>query len=75
MAISLDEAEPEIKSWEKKKEEMKGWLHLRASEGIRSKCAADYFVLSTPVMVLVDSKTKNIIALPVTLSELKHALK
>ena len=62
IAISLDETETEIKAWEKKIPTLNGWKHLRATEGVRSKVASDYFVLATPVMVLVDSKTKRSLA-------------
>ena len=75
LAISLDETEPEIKAWEQKLAELKGWNHLRAAEGIRSKVAADYFVLATPVMVLIDAKTRKIVAVPNTLNELVTAVK
>jgi hypothetical protein len=75
VAISLDETETEITGWMKRKETLKGWKHLRASEGIRSKVAGDYFVLATPVMILIDAKSKEIIALPNTLKELMTAVK
>ena len=74
IAISLDDTETEIKAWEQEITELKGWKHLRAAEGIRSKVAGDYFVLSTPVMVLLDAKTRKIIATPNSLKELWKAL-
>lgn len=73
VAISLDETELEIKALEKKIPELKGWKHLHAAEGVRSKAASDYFVLATPVMVLLDAKTKEIVAMPNTLDELMTA--
>jgi thiol-disulfide isomerase/thioredoxin len=75
VAISLDETESEIKAWEQKKAELGGWEHLRAVDGIRSKTASDYFVLATPVMVLLDRKTKEIVTLPNTVNELMTATK
>ncbi|MCK9420980.1 MAG: redoxin domain-containing protein [Bacteroidales bacterium] len=75
VSISLDETETEIKAWEKKIPELKGWKHLRAAEGVRSKEAGDYYVLATPVMVLLDAKTKAIVAMPNSLNELKTVLK
>ena len=75
VAISLDETETEIKAWNQKIHELKGWQHLRATEGIRSKVASDYYVLATPVMVLLDAKTREIVALPNTLNELITAIK
>ncbi len=74
VAISLDETETEIESWGRKIAEMKGWKHLCVKEGIRSKEAADYFVLATPVMILLDAGTKKVIAVPNTLNELKKAI-
>lgn len=75
IAISLDETETEIKSWELKTLKLEGWKHLHAPEGVRSKVAADYYVLATPVMVLLDAKTREIVASPNTVDELKKALK
>jgi len=75
VAISLDETETEIKKWEQKIPTLVGWKHLRAKEGVRSKVANDYFILATPVMVLLDSETNEIIAMPNTPDELKAALK
>ncbi len=73
VAISLDETETEIQAWDKKIKGLAGWRHMRAEEGVRSKVAGDYFVLATPVMVLVDAKTKEIVALPNTVKELMKA--
>ena len=75
LAISLDETKAEIKAWEKKIPDLKGWKHLHAAEGGRSKAASDYFVLATPVMVLLDAKTKEIVAVPNTLNEVITATK
>ena len=75
VAISLDETETEVKAWEKKIAEFKGWKHMHAAEGVRSKVASDYYVLATPVMILLDAKTKDIIALPNTLNELMIVVK
>ena len=74
VAISVDETDPEIKAWQKKIPELKGWTHFRASEGIRSKVANDYFILSVPVMILLDAKTKKIIALPENPEQLSKLL-
>ncbi len=54
---------------------LKGWKHLRAEEGIRSKVANDYYILATPVMVLLNANTKEIIAVPNTMKELVTAAK
>lgn len=75
LAISLDETETEIKKWDQKIAELKGWKHLRADEGVRSKVASDYFVLATPVMVLIDAKSRELVAMPNTFEELKAAVR
>ncbi|MCX6234149.1 MAG: thioredoxin-like domain-containing protein [Bacteroidetes bacterium] len=75
VAISLDETETEIKVWEQKIGRLDGWKHLRAAEGVRSKVANNYFILATPVMIVLDTKTKDIIAMPNTLNELMTAIK
>jgi thioredoxin-related protein len=74
VSISLDETETEIKAWEQKIKGLQGWNHLRAPEGVRSKVASDYFVLATPVLILIDAKTKEIVALPSNFGELKSTL-
>ena len=74
VAISLDETEPEVKAWDQKIKVLPGWRHLRAPEGVNSKVAADYYILATPVMVLVDSSTKKIVALPSSPLELMQDL-
>lgn len=63
-AISLDETETEINAWNRKIPGLKGWEHLRAPEGINSKVANDYFILATPVMILVDRNTGKIASMP-----------
>lgn len=74
VAISVDETRDEIQKWEKKIEELKGWTHLRAAEGLRSKVANDYYILGVPVMILMDARTKEIIALPDTAEQLNKLL-
>ena len=64
-----------ITAWEKKTAKLKGWKHLHADDGIRSKVAVDYYVLATPVMILLDAKTKEIVATPNTMNELMKYLK
>jgi peroxiredoxin len=71
VAVSLDETETEIQAWEKKIPELQSWKHLRAEDGVRSKAASDYYVLATPVMVLIDAKSREIVAMPNSLEELK----
>jgi thiol-disulfide isomerase/thioredoxin len=66
VAISLDETGQETALWQELTERYSNWMHLRATEGVRSNVAADYFILSTPQMILLDSVTKEIIDLPRT---------
>jgi thioredoxin-related protein len=75
VAISVDETDNEIQAWIRKKEGLTGWVHLRAQEGVRSKVANDYFILSVPVMILLNSKTKEIISLPESVEKLDLLLK
>ncbi len=71
IAISLDESETEVNAWKKKVTSLPEWKHLRAKEGINSKIANDYYILATPVMILIDSNTSTILAIPSNTEELK----
>ncbi len=75
IAYSLDDTEPEVKKWNEMKPKFNGWQHLRGDRGINSKSAAEYFILSTPTMFIIDSKTNKIAALPNNMDELKKFLK
>jgi len=75
LAISLDETETEIPVWEKAKKDLPGWKHSRAQGGINSAEANAYYVLATPTMILVDTKTNKIVALPETVDHLNAAVK
>lgn len=70
IAISLDETSTEIEQWQKAVPALNGWLHLHAKEGINSQIANDYFILSTPVMILIDATTHEVLALPGNAGEL-----
>jgi thioredoxin-related protein len=70
VAISLDETDTEIQEWKHKIMELKDWTHLQAAEGLRSKVANDYYILGIPVMILLNAKTKEIIALPESAEQL-----
>ena len=43
-------------------------------ENLRSKVANDYYILGIPVIVLVNAKTKEIIALPETIRQLNRLI-
>ncbi|MCX6269057.1 MAG: thioredoxin-like domain-containing protein [Bacteroidetes bacterium] len=74
VAISLDETDAEVAAMKLKLAKLGGWKHLHAPDGVRSKVASDYFVLATPVMVLLDAKTREIVAMPNTPDELKKVM-
>jgi hypothetical protein len=74
LAISFDDNETDIDMWFAKTGEYPAWKHLNAPEGVNSQTAADYFVLATPVMVLIHAKSKEVIATPVRFSEVKKLI-
>jgi thioredoxin-related protein len=74
VAISMDETDTGIQAWRQKIKELKGWTHMRATEGLRSKVANDYYILGIPVMILLNAKTKEIIALPEKVEQLNELL-
>ncbi len=74
VAISLDETDTEIQAWMKRMKELNGWRHIQAKEGVRSKVANDYYILGIPVMLLLNAKTKEIIALPETIRQLNRLI-
>jgi len=74
LAVSLDETDTEIAAWLKKKEVLKNWIHLHSKGGVNSKEANDYFVLATPVMVLINQETKKIAGLPNSLMDLNKII-
>jgi thiol-disulfide isomerase/thioredoxin len=74
-ALSLDESDTEISKWEVMHEKLLGLNHVLTQGGINSKEAESYFILSTPTMFLVDSKTNKILASPVDLDELIKEIK
>jgi thioredoxin-related protein len=75
VAISVDETDTEIQAWEQKINDLRGWIHIRAEEGVRSKVAGDYYILGIPVMILLNAKTKEIISLPETVEQLISFIK
>jgi peroxiredoxin len=74
VAISVDETDTEVSAWQQKYRELNGWIHLRADEGINSIVARDYYILSVPVMILVNAKTWEIIAMPESADQLEELL-
>lgn len=74
-AISVDFTDTEIKAWDEAKPSLQGWKHSRAKGGINSPEASAYYILATPVMILVDAKTNKIAALPDSADDLAKVLK
>jgi thiol-disulfide isomerase/thioredoxin len=74
IAISLDETETEIERWKKKKENLLNWKHMHANGGVNSKVAIDYYILSTPVVFIVDAKSNKIIDMPTSIDEIKKII-
>jgi hypothetical protein len=74
-AVSLDETETEILNWKSFKSRLPGWQHILAPAGVNSPVASDYYILATPVMILVNSRTNEIVAIPETLDQLKNELR
>jgi thiol-disulfide isomerase/thioredoxin len=69
-ALSLDESDTEIPKWKKRIPELSGWVHILTQGGINSKEAESYYILSTPTMFLVESKSNKIVASPMSFEEL-----
>ncbi len=63
-ALSLDDTETEIPIWQNAITQLQGWKHKRCEGGVNSPEANAYFILSTPVMFLIDAKTNKIYAIP-----------
>jgi thioredoxin-related protein len=74
IAISVNETDKEIQTWQQKIKQLTGWIHLYAKEGLNSKVATDYYILGIPVMILVNATTKEIITLPNSTEDLNEIL-
>ena len=74
-ALSMDDTDVDIQLWEKVHSLLEGWKHTRPKGGINSKEANAYYILSTPVMILVDTKTNSIVGMPETVEQLSAAVK
>jgi nicotinic acid mononucleotide adenylyltransferase len=75
VAVSMDETDVEVKKWENKILNLKGWKHFRAKGGVNSTVANDYSILSTPVMFLIESKSKTIQVLPENVLDIEKEIK
>jgi cytochrome oxidase Cu insertion factor (SCO1/SenC/PrrC family) len=74
-AVSLDDTETEVAEYQKVIPRFTGWKHILTKGGVNSPEANSYFILATPVMVLVNSKTNEIVTMPENLGQLEEALK
>lgn len=68
--LSLDNTESDILTWKNIITKLPEWNHKLCKGGINSKEATAYYILSTPVMILVDPKSNQIIELPETINAL-----
>ncbi|MGV3706829.1 MAG: redoxin domain-containing protein [Arcticibacter sp.] len=75
LAVSLDFTDVEVAKWNDARLKMDEWKHIHARGGINSEEASAYYVLATPVMILIDPATSKILALPETIEQLNRALK
>ncbi len=73
-ALSLDQTETEIPAWEKARANLLDWTHKLTEGGVNSPEANAYFILSTPVMILVDAKTNEIVAFPENIDHLNDVI-
>jgi hypothetical protein len=74
-ALSLDETDTEVAEYQKAIPALQGWKHILTKGGVNSPEANSYYILATPVMLLVDSKSNEIISLPENVEQLESRLK
>lgn len=72
LTVSIDETPEEIAKWEAKKMELLGWTHKRGSKGIESDDAENYYVLSTPTILVIDSATNKLAFIPNSFEQMKQ---
>ncbi|MBW6461075.1 MAG: redoxin domain-containing protein [Bacteroidales bacterium] len=75
LAVSLDETDTEVAEWRQAIMHLPGWKHILTEGGVNSTEANSYFILATPVMVLVDAGTNTILTLPESVEQMEAALK
>lgn len=73
-AISLDDTETEREAWQKIIVNMPEWRHIPTKGGVNSQEANDYYILATPVMILVDAATNGIVSMPENVEQLGEAI-
>ncbi len=68
-AVNLDEVY-NIDGWLKRVSEMPEWEHMIDKGGIDSEAANAYGILTTPVLILINADTREIVALPQSSEEI-----
>jgi peroxiredoxin len=74
-ALSLDETDTEITEYRKAVPLLQGWNHVLTEGGVNSKEANSYYILATPVMILVDATTNQIVSMPESVEQLESSMK
>lgn len=74
-ALSLDDTDTELAEYRKAVPLLDGWNHVLTKGGVNSLEANLYFILATPVMIVVDSKTNRIVSMPESVEQLEMDLK
>lgn len=73
-AISLDDTEEEKEVWIEAKASMPEWKHIPTEGGVNSVEANICYVLSTPMMFLIDSHSHQIVSIPQSIDQLNQSL-
>lgn len=72
--VSVDETDDEISTWQQRSNQFPLWNHYRSPGGINGTEGVNYSLLSTPLMILIDGPTHQILHLPDTVAELNSLL-
>lgn len=75
IAVSLDDTETEVAEWTSAIKILPGWTHHLTKGGVNSPEANSYFILATPVMVLVDATNNQIVSMPESVEQLEKEMK
>lgn len=74
-ALSVDNTDTEIPKWNEAIKQLPKWINKRCNGGINSIEANDYYILSTPTMFLIDSKTNKIVSMPESIRDIEKYVK
>ena len=75
VAINLDETSADVEKWKTAITDLAGWKHAQAEQGVNSPVARQYAILSTPVMLLIESRSNLIVSVPGSFEQLVKDLK